>query len=165
MLLLAAILWVGGERRRAQSGLPAGDVVYNDTGAWRANNHVLHAADLRLAGKPDYLVEQADGSVIPVEVEVRPGPSQAVGRAGLAVGCLLPVGRGELRRAAALRYFAVPETGRLPLSTRAELENDLLDLLDEMRATAVDDDVLPEPRSASRCARCGVRDACDYRLD
>ncbi|MEZ4516769.1 MAG: hypothetical protein R3C44_08000 [Chloroflexota bacterium] len=49
LLLLAALLWVGGRHRRAQSGLPQGDVVYSDTGAWRANNHVLHSAELRLA--------------------------------------------------------------------------------------------------------------------
>lgn len=164
LLLLAAVLWVGGNHRRAQSGLPAGDVFYNDTGAWRANSHVLHAADLRLAGKPDYLVEQADGSIIPVELKsgmapARPWAGQVL---QLAAYCLL----------VEATYGARPSYGILQYKDRAfaieytqALEADLLDVLDEMRATTADEDALPNHDQPRRCTRCGVRDACDYRLD
>jgi CRISPR-associated exonuclease Cas4 len=164
LLALAALLWVGGNRRRVQSGLPAGDVIYNDTGAWRANNHVLHAADVRLAGKPDYLVEQADGGVIPVEVKSGPAPTRPwAGQVlQLAAYCLLVESTYGVRPPYGIlqyqdRAFAIEYT--------AELEDDLLDLLDEMRATGAEDDVLPDHNQPRRCARCGVRDACDRRLD
>lgn len=164
LLFLAAILWVGGTRRRTQSGLPPGDVVYSDTGALRANTHVLHAADLRLAGKPDYLVEQSDGSVIPVEVKsgsapTRPWTGQVL---QLMAYCLLVEANYGVRPAYGIlqykdRAFAIEFT--------AELENELLDVLDEMRATAVDEYILPNHDQPQRCTRCGVRDACGIRLD
>ena len=56
LLFVAAALWVAGRRMRRESGLPDGRVFYTDTETWRAHNDVLHAADLRLGGKPDYLV-------------------------------------------------------------------------------------------------------------
>ena len=163
LLFLAALLWLGGKRRRVQSGVPEGKVVYNDTGAWRANNHVLHAAEYRLAGKPDYLVEQADGSIIPVEVKsgaapTKPWDGQIL---QLAAYCLLVETNFGVR----------PSHGILQYSDRAfaieysdDLELDLLDLLDEMRATSTEVDVLPDHNQPRRCARCGVRDSCDYRM-
>lgn len=163
LLLLAALLWAGGNRRRTESGLPPGEVIYSDTGAWRANSHVLHAADLRLAGKPDYLVEQADGRIIPVEVKsgtapTRPWPGQVL---QLAAYCLLVDATFSVRPTHGIlqyqdRAFAIDYT--------PELEADLLDLLDEMRATGADDDVWPDHNQPQRCVRCGVRDACDLRL-
>ncbi len=76
LLLLAGALWIGGRGMRQASGLPEGEILYNDTGAWRANNDVLHAARLRLVGKPDYLVEQRDGTIIPVEVKSSAAPER-----------------------------------------------------------------------------------------
>lgn len=164
LLLLAAVLWVGGRQRRQASGLPAGDVIYSDTGAWRANSHVLHATDVRLAGKPDYLVEQADGTVIPVEVKSSPAPTRPWdGQVlQLAAYCLLVEST----------YGVRPPYGILQYKDRAfaidytpELEEDLLDLLDEMRATGQGDEALPDHNEPRRCARCGVRQVCDMRLD
>lgn len=163
LLLLAALLWAGGNRRRTQTGLPVGNVIYNDTGAWRANSHVLHAADLRLAGKPDYLVELADGGIVPVEVKSGPAPAQPwAGQVlQLAAYCLL----------VEATYGVRPSHGILQYRDRAfaidytlELEGDLLDLLDEMRMTTADDDALPSHNQPQRCVRCGVRDVCDLRL-
>ena len=107
---------------------------------------------------------QADGTVIPVEV--KSGPAPAKPWAGqvlqLAAYCLL----------VEVNYAVRPPYGILQYQDRAfaieysaELEDDLLDLLDDMRATAGDADVLPSHDQPRRCARCGVRDACDYRLD
>lgn len=163
LLFLAAVLWFRGRDMRKESGLPPGNVIYTDTGAWRANSNVFHASEYRLVGKPDYLVEQRDGSIIPVEVKSGPAPdSPWDGQVlQLAAYCLL----------VEVNYGVRPPYGILQYRDRAvavdytdELEADLLDLLDEMRAIREDFD--PEPDHADRrhCAACGVRGACDRRL-
>lgn len=163
LLFLATALWFRGRDMREESGLPAGDVIYTDTGAWRANSNVLHSARLRLVGKPDYLVEQNDGTIIPVEIKSSLAPDtpwdgQVL---QLAVYCLLveenygvrpPYGILQYRD----RAFAVDYTG--------DLEADLLDLLDDMRATREENDPEPDHNEPRRCVACGVRAACDRRL-
>ncbi len=163
LLFLAAALWIRGREWRQESGVPEGDILYNDTGAWRANNDVLHAQRLRLVGKPDYLVEQHDGTIIPVEVKssaapARPWEGQVL---QLAAYCLLveenfgvrpPYGILQYRDEA----FAIDFTD--------ELEADLLAVLDEMRDARHETDPEPDHADRRRCAGCGVREACDRRL-
>lgn len=163
LLFLAAILWLRGRDMREESGLPAGEVIYTDTATWRANNTVLHATGLRLVGKPDYLVEQRDGTIIPVEIKSGPAPdvpweSQVL---QLAAYCLLVEENYGVRPPYGIlqykdRAFAVDYTG--------DLEADLLDLLDEMRAAREDPDPEPDHNERRRCVACGVRAACDRRL-
>jgi hypothetical protein len=38
LLLLAVLLWLAARWLRRRSGLPAGQVIYSDTGAWRRND-------------------------------------------------------------------------------------------------------------------------------
>jgi CRISPR-associated exonuclease Cas4 len=163
LLFLAAVLWYRGREWRAESGLPEGSVIYTDAGAWRPNSTVLHASRLRLAGKPDYLVEQYDGIVIPVEIKssVAPDAPWEGQILQLAAYCLLveetygvrpPYGILQYRD----RAFAIDYTD--------DLEADLIVLLDEMRAAASELDPEPDHDEWRRCAACGIRQACDRRL-
>jgi CRISPR-associated exonuclease Cas4 len=163
LLFLAALLWYRGREWRQESGLPAGDVIYTDTGTWRANNQVLHASNLRIVGKPDYLVEQHDGSIIPVEVKSSLAPrtpweGQIL---QLAAYCLLveenygvrpPYGILQYRDCA----YAIDYTD--------DLKADLLDLLVEMREARQDNDPAPDHNEPRRCAACSFRASCDRRL-
>ncbi|WP_374686604.1 PD-(D/E)XK nuclease family protein [Promineifilum sp.] len=164
LLFLAATLWAGGRAWRRESGLPEGSVIYTDTGAWRANNDVLHAAGLRLVGKPDYLVEQSDGTIIPVEVKSSAAPdSPWEGQVlQLAAYCLLVEENYGVRPPFGILQY---RDGAFAIDYTEELEADLLDLLDEMRAASADPDPEPDHADPRRCAGCGVRGACDYRLD
>lgn len=163
LLFLAAALWFRGREMRQESGLPAGNVIYTDTGAWRPNSDVLHAAGLRLVGKPDYLVEQNDGTIIPVEIKSSLAPDTPwEGQVlQLAAYCLLVEENYGVRPPYGIlqykdRAFAVDYTG--------ELEADLLDVLDDMRAAREEDDPEPDHDDPRRCRACGVRAACDHRL-
>lgn len=163
MLILAAMLWLRSREWRRDSGLPEGDIIYTDTGAWRANARVLHSAELRLVGKPDYLVEQHDGLIIPVEVKSSPAPDTPwEGQVlQLAAYCrLVEENYGVRPPYGILQYkdhaFAIDYTG--------DLEADLLAVLDEMRAAASFDDLAPDHGDRRRCVACGVRHACDHRL-
>lgn len=164
LLLVAGAFWIGGRQMRAASGLPEGRVFYSDTETWRANNDVLHAAHLRLVGKPDYLVQQADGVIIPVEVKSaraprRPHEGQVL---QLAAYCLL----------VEENYGVRPPYGILQYRDQAfaidysdDLEADLLALLGEMRAARDEDDPEPDHDDPRRCAACGLRTVCERRLD
>ena len=156
-------LWSRSRTLRHQSGLPEGNVIYTDDGAWFPNREVLRADDYRLAGKPDYLVEQTNGSLIPVEL--KSGLSPEAPREGhvlqLAAYCLL-VQESFGRR---------PEYGILQYRDKAfaidyseDLEEDLLDLLAEMREATFAGELNRDHDEAGRCYRCGVRRSCHQRL-
>ncbi len=164
LLFLAGALWIGGREWRRESGLPDGDILYTDTGVWRANNAVLHAARLRLVGKPDYLVEQRDGSIIPVEVKSslapeRPWDGQVL---QLAAYCVLVEENYGVRPPYGILQY---RDQAIAIDFTGDLEADLLDVLDEMRAAAGDPDPEPDHDDPRRCRGCGVRAACAYRLD
>ncbi len=160
-LLAAYLLWQSARQRKA-SGLPAGRVVYADTGDWRPLEKPLYDAQLGLTGKPDYLVEK-DGQIIPIEVKTgrTPPAPHDTHIYQLAAYCLL-VERslGARPSHGILRYpertFAVDYT--------PELEQALLDLLAEMRRQERRPELERSHESPPRCARCGYRSACDQRL-
>ena len=76
MLGTAVWLWRRSQNLWQQSGLPDGNVIYSDTGAWFPNTQPLYAPNFGLSGKPDYLVQQADGSVVPVELKSGRAPDE-----------------------------------------------------------------------------------------
>ena len=53
------------------SGLPDGEIVYEDTSG--ADSEVLVSTNYGLRGKPDYLLEE-DGGLVPVEVKSSAAP-------------------------------------------------------------------------------------------
>src|SRR5260370_32268139 len=76
LLLLGALgLWLWARRERVAAGLPSGQVVYVDTGAWQRNEQPLFSNTYQLTGKPDYLVRERS-RVIPVEVKSRAAPDE-----------------------------------------------------------------------------------------
>jgi CRISPR-associated exonuclease Cas4 len=166
-VLIVSLLLVGlamgaillSRRWQRQSGLPPGEVIYTDSGAWHANAEPLFDSALRLAGKPDYLVEQADGSIIPVEVKSglaprEPYPGHVL---QLMAYCLLVEATYGTRPAHGIlqyqdRAFAVDYTW--------QLEQDLLEALDDMRADRDAADVRRDHDDGRRCRACGFRERC-----
>lgn len=160
LLAAAALLFVSA-RRRKESGLPPGRILYADHAPQRQPEKPFFDAELRLTGKPDYLVEAGD-TLIPVEVKSGWAPAEP--HAGhvyqLMAYCLLVQRAGHARPPyGILRYrnrsFAIDYT--------REAERDLLRLIDEIHAAGKKE----QPRShdePGRCARCGYRSVCDDRL-
>ncbi|HEY4690326.1 MAG TPA: CRISPR-associated protein Cas4 [Anaerolineae bacterium] len=162
-LVLGLLVWLWSRAARVSSGLPRGEVIYIDTRAWGPVEKPLFSGAYRLAGKPDYLVK--DGrAILPVEVKSSPAPVDGP-RQGhvmqLAAYCLL-VEETHGRRPAygiikyADKTFSVENTDTL--------RSMLLDLIDEMRATADEGRAARSHDDPRRCAGCGYRHACDERL-
>jgi len=165
LLLLGTAVFLSFRARRLQrqSGLPAGDVIYSDAGTWFPNAELLYAPDVGLSGKPDYLVRQADGSLVPVELKSGRAPAEPwEGHVlQLAAYCLLvDETYGKRPSFGILQYqdqaFAIDYT--------SDLEEDLLDLLAEMRDSQFEGELDRDHNAWRRCAACGMRNACHQRL-
>jgi CRISPR-associated exonuclease Cas4 len=161
IILALVFLWLSS-RQRKQAGLPGGRIIYTDTRAWGEVEKPLYDSQLGLTGKPDYLVEQ-NGQVIPVEVKSGRAPDAPYDSHiyQVAAYCLL-VQRGMGKRPpyGIIHYndrdFAVDYT--------PELENELLDILAEMRRDETRTSVARSHENPARCNRCGFRDLCDQKL-
>jgi CRISPR-associated exonuclease Cas4 len=163
LLILAILLWFIARRARRATGLPAGVVVYTDSGGWARVEKPLFSANLQLTGKPDYLVRQGS-AVIPVEVKSGPAPADGP-RLGhvyqLAAYCALVEDAYGHRPDYGLIQYA---DQTLSVDYTPALEAELLELLDDMRAEAEADDSARSHDSPARCSACGFRDVCDEAL-
>ena len=163
LILLALLLWIFAQRTRQASGLPAGRVVYSDTGGWSRPEKPLFSAALQLTGKPDYLVRQG-AAYIPVEVKSGRAPAEGPYASHvyqLAAYCALVAETYHHRPAYGLIKYA---DRTLSVDFTPALEAELSDLLDEMRADGAADDVARSHSSAARCRACGFREECDESL-
>ncbi len=162
LLALAALLFVISRLLRSQSGLPEGDLIYSDTGAWTRNERVLHSRRHGLSGKPDYLIRTRQG-VTPVEL--KSGPAPRAPRPGhvlqLGAYCLLVEDvMGETVRRGVIRY----DDRQFELDFDENLRARVLDALTDMRADLAAGGAGRSHADARRCRACGVREACDEAL-
>lgn len=162
LLLLAILALIGGLRLRRATGLPWSPVVYQDTGG-RAPEQPLVARKLGLVGKPDYLLD-VRGHLIPVEVKPgrhAPRPYES-DLAQLAAYCLLVEETSGVAPPYGLLRYA-EQTFRLEYTPHVRQE--VLALLDEMRA-ALESQACPRSHDDSRrCWSCGFFEQCDEALD
>ncbi|HIP71288.1 MAG TPA: Dna2/Cas4 domain-containing protein [Anaerolineae bacterium] len=162
LLGVGLFLLLFSRRRQAEAGLPHGRIIYTDTATWFPNQSPLSDRNLKLTGKPDYLVEE-DGQIIPVEIKSGRAPQTPwEGHVmQLAAYCRLVWVNYDVRPDYGIiqyedRAFAVAYT--------ALLEEELLDVLTEMRQDMFAADVPRDHDDWARCSRCGVRLDCDQRL-
>jgi CRISPR-associated exonuclease Cas4 len=149
---------------RAQSGLPINArVIYADTGAWRKVEKPLYSRRYQLAGKPDYIVEDENGGMIPIEVKpnrvaAEPRLSDTLQLA--AYGLLVEENFGASPSYGLLKYrdqvFRVEFTNKL--------REELLAVMEEMRRDLNAADVARSHDDPRRCRACGYRHACGQAL-
>ena len=172
LLILVVAVLLGGlwalrraTAKRRKTGLPTGPVVYSDTGDWRAPQAPLYSATYGLTGKPDYLVQTADG-LIPVEVKagsspVKPYSSHVL---QLAAYCLLV----EDTQGIPVPYGLIVYANRtFPVEFTRELRRTLLGTLRAMRADMEnmgDGAVSRSHADCARCRHCGLRQDCGQSL-
>ncbi len=163
--LVAAALarWFAG-RMQARSGLPVGArVVFSDTGAWQNVPKPLFSRRYQLTGKPDYIVE-SNGVFIPVEVKpnrraLEPLPWDVMQLA--AYGLLVEEEYGVRPPYGLLKYRDL----LLEVQFTDDLREELLQVLELMRADLESADVARSHEEPSRCRACGYRGACGQALE
>lgn len=162
ILLLALALYWLARRLRRDSGLPRGQVVYSDTSRWQPLEKPLYHRGLKLAGRPDYLVQQ-DELIIPVEVKSGTAPAQPYDSHiyQLAAYCLL-VEENYLQRPP---YGIIKYDDRnFHIDFSRQLEEALLQVLEEMRQAERQSVVDRSHQQAARCRGCGYAAVCEQRL-
>ena len=167
-LLVGGLALREASRARRTARLPAGRIVYADTGDWRPLDKPLFSASYGLTGKPDYLVRTRTG-LIPVEVKssvapLQPYPSHVL---QLAAYCLLvEETTGQAPPHGLIKYA----DAAFQIDYTNGLHDELLTLLDAMRvqrslsARQVQGDVPRNHNDPQRCARCGYRLVCNQSL-
>lgn len=162
LIALALLLLWQAARQRAKLGLPTGRVVYSDTGVERELEQPLFDEDLQLLGRPDYLVEGADG-LVPVEVKSGRTPRKPYDSHiyQLAAYCLL-VAR-NFRQRPAYGIIRYPQRSFRVEFTQV-LESQLLQLLAGMRRGLDAAELHRSHQIAARCNACGFRQLCSERI-
>jgi CRISPR-associated exonuclease Cas4 len=164
VLLLAGglgMLWWSSRARRA-TGLPAGAVVYSDTGKEEAVLEPLMSQRHGLVGKPDYLVEVTGAGkrlVVPLEVKSRkrppvPDPGHLL---QLATYCLLVEDiYGQRPPHGYLRYADTT----VKIDFTDDLRAAVLTSAAAIRKARSAETVTRSHQDARRCQRCGYLDSC-----
>jgi CRISPR-associated exonuclease Cas4 len=146
---------------RSRAGVPPGRVLYCDTGG--RETKVLVSALYQLKGKPDYVLDVANG-VVPVEIKSGRRPPGGDAHLGhvmqLAAYCVLceehfhrPVPYGVVKYS----------DGAVRVPFTPALRRDLRDLLEEMRR-AGRGGMRRNHSQPRRCATCSFVGACDEAI-
>jgi CRISPR-associated exonuclease Cas4 len=162
LLILGALLWRRGLAAQRATGLPTGEVVYTDTGAWEEVAEPLLSRRYGLVGKPDYLVRVAAGqqsTLVPVEVKSRRRPNVTPDShiLQLATYCLLIEDVHKMRPAYGLLHYA-DATLQIPYTD--DLRRAVLEIAAEIRAARKAADVHRDHNDAARCRGCGYAHGC-----
>jgi len=165
VLSLCALVAGGAAiKARERASLPEGKVLYSDTGREKRPAETIISWRHGLKGRPDYLVETAEG-IIPVEIKStacppsgRPYDSHVM---QLICYCLLC----EDVLGAHVPFGLVRYRDReVRVHYTAELRRKLLLLLEEMCDAHASEIVHRNHSQPGRCARCGFSDVCDEAI-
>ena len=163
LLALAVMCLLAARCLRWRSGLPSGALSYADSG--RNNMRVLVSERYGLRGKPDYLLKDRAGGIIPVELKSglmpRNGQPHRSHTLQLAVYFLLV----EEALNEDVSYGLVQyRDGALWIRNTDGLRAELLQVLAAMRAALREGDTPRSHAKASRCRACSVAGSCAERL-
>ena len=177
LVVIAAFARVAALRESKRSGLPAGSLLYSDTGKpvgriapaevgreGVKQEKPLVSNALELVGRPDYLIEVEDG-VVPVEAKSSACPADGRPRdshvAQLAAYCLLV----EDVLGAQVPFGVIKYRDReVRVEYTQELKEWALALVEEMRADSDEEEVHRSHDDPRRCAGCSLRDVCTESL-
>ncbi len=163
LILIGLLVFWLGRRSQAEAGLPIGRVIYSDTRGWQSIEKPLFSRTHRLAGKPDYLVQQGR-DIIPVEVKSSHAPSDGPRRSHVlqvAAYCLLIEETYRQRP----KYGIVKYADRMfAVDYTESLQAALLDVIAAMRDDLAHGAAQRSHDEPARCMHCGYRHACPERL-
>lgn len=164
LLGLAALAMLALSRYlRRQSGLPEGEIVYEDaSGRLR---EPLFSRRLGLRGKPDYLLKDTGDNFIPVEVKsgYAPRGDRPYESHRLQIAAYFLLVEDVLQRP--VRYGLIRYRDRsLRVDNTDELREELMETIGQMRTVLARDEAHRSHHHAQRCARCSMAHACDEAL-
>jgi CRISPR-associated exonuclease Cas4 len=162
-LLGASVLLLAlSARLGRRHGLPAGKVVYSDTGAEQVPSRALYSRRYGLAGKPDYLLA-TEGGLVPVELKPErtdPEPVESHLLQVLAYCLLVEETEGRPPPYGLLRYRDDTFKVDYNAETRLYIEG----VIEDMREARKQTEVHRSHEQPPRCRGCGYREICEESL-
>ncbi|MGH9752899.1 MAG: CRISPR-associated protein Cas4 [Blastocatellia bacterium] len=163
LLVIGAVLLAVSRRFGRKSGMPPGEVFYEDASGQAQEQ--FFSKRLLMAGKPDYLIKDRNGDLIPVEVKSSNAP-----RAGrpyeshlMQLAAYFLLLEDVLQRP--VPYGLIRYRNRtLRVANTDELRARLMEAIAQMRGLMARDVARRSHNRAQRCSRCSVAHACDERL-
>jgi len=163
LLAIGVILLAASSRLGRKTGMPRGEVSYADASGQAQEPFI--SKRLLMAGKPDYLMKDRNGDLIPVEVKSSNAP-----RAGrpyeshlMQLAAYFLLLEDVLQRP--VPYGLIRYRNRtLRVANTDELRSRLMDLIAQMRRLMARDVARRNHNRPQRCSRCSVAHACDERL-
>lgn len=163
LAMAAVLLFLFAEKKRKQTGIPGGKIIYSDVKMWgKPLEKPLFDGSIGLVGKPDYLIEEND-SITPVEVKsCRPPEAPYDSHIfQLAAYCILVEKVYHVTPAHGLIHYP----GRtFSIDFTADLREQALALIREMHQQERRSSIPRSHDETARCARCGYKSLCDQRL-
>jgi CRISPR-associated exonuclease Cas4 len=165
MVLAILLFWLSARSRR-KTGIPAGEVFYQDLVGQPFPAVALRSAKLGISGKPDCLIRTADG-IVPVELKKSKRPP-ARGEVypnhmiqNLAYGALVEDQMKE-RVPYGLVVYAGEQVRRVEFTESNRKW--LMQTISAVQAARLQQEAKRNHNQRGRCSGCGVRDLCDHAL-
>jgi len=166
LLALGLVLFLLATRSTRRSGIPAGELFYQDLSGQPFYGKPLRSHALGISGKPDCLIRTAEG-IVPVELKKSDNPPA---RGGVypshmiqALGyCALVEEQMQVTAPYALVIYAGQQVRRVDF-TEARREW-LLDTIRQLECARERRRAHRNHEHRARCFRCGLRLGCDQAL-
>lgn len=161
LLILGLILWFISRNQQKSSGLPKGELLYSDNKVLQSVPEVLHDPELELVGRPDYVIRDDAGFLIPVELKSAGAPSQAYAShiiQLLAYCRLVHVHFGQRPPYGLIQY----KDKAFKIAYSRKNEEKLYDLISQVRDSSQNSK--RSHNSPGRCRGCGYASICDQSL-
>ena len=161
LLILGLILWFISRNQQKSSGLPKGELLYSDNNVLQSVPEVLHDSELELVGRPDYVIRDDAGFLIPVELKSASAPSQAYAShiiQLLAYCRLVHVHFGQRPPYGLIQY----KDKAFKIAYSRKNEEKLYDLISQVRDSSQNSK--RSHNSPGRCRGCGYASICDESL-
>lgn len=161
---VAVWLWLGNQQLHEEIDLPDGELLYAD-GARQHQTETLYAEEYGLSGKPDYLIQIDDDTVVPVELKssYAPAVNPYDGHIMQVIAyCLLVEENYGIRPPYGLLKY---RDQTFEIAYDEQNEQLLLSILEEMHDALNDKHVGRDHDNSNRCAACAVREFCAERID
>ena len=161
LLALGLILWLISQSQRKSSGLPKGELLYSDNKVLQNLPKLLHDPELELVGRPDYVIRDDGGFLIPVELKSASAPSHPYEShiVQLMAYCrLVDVHFGQRPPYGIIQY----KDRAFKIAYSRKNEQKLYDLISQFRDSSSNGK--RSHNSPGRCRGCGYASICDQSL-
>jgi CRISPR-associated exonuclease Cas4 len=164
--VLAAVLFWLGVRSRRKTGIPSGELFYQDLTAQPFRATTLRSSQFGISGKPDCLIRTADG-IVPVELKkAKPPPARGEVYPNHMIQTLAYCALVEEHFNARVPYGLVVYAGQQVRRVEyTELNRRwLIATTQQLRAARAHDQVSRNHHHRARCTGCGLRTQCNQSL-